>query len=48
MTLAGMIFLSLAFNISGGRTLCAVFVHGIYNGGTGVIVNEMIGKASPV
>lgn len=46
MTLAGSIFLSLAFNYSGGNTLCAVLVHGIYNVGTGVILNEMIGKAS--
>ena len=46
LTLSASVFLSLAFNLSGGSTLCAVIVHGVYNVGTGVILNEMIGKAT--
>ncbi len=26
--------------------LCAILVHGIYNVGTGIILNDMIGKAT--
>jgi hypothetical protein len=39
------VFLSLAFNCSGGSVLCAIIVHNIYNVGTGIILNDMIGKA---
>ncbi|MBV9157525.1 MAG: CPBP family intramembrane metalloprotease [Acidobacteriaceae bacterium] len=45
LTMAASIFLSVAFNVSRGSTLCAIFVHGIYNVGTGVILNDLIGKA---
>ena len=46
LTMAASIFLSLGFNRSKGSTLCAVIVHGIYNVATGVILNDMIGKAT--
>jgi len=46
MTMAASVFLSLGFNKSGGSTLCAVVVHGLYNVGTGVILNDFIGKAT--
>ena len=38
--------MSFAFNKSGGSTFCAVIVHGVYNVGTGVILNDFIGKAT--
>jgi membrane protease YdiL (CAAX protease family) len=46
LTMAASVFLSLAFNCSRGNVLCAIVVHGIYNVGTGVILNDMIGKAT--
>jgi membrane protease YdiL (CAAX protease family) len=46
LTMAASIFLSFGFNKSGGSTLCAVVVHGVYNVGTGVILNDFIGKAT--
>jgi membrane protease YdiL (CAAX protease family) len=46
LTMAASVFLSLAFNRSGSSTLCAVIVHGFYNVGTGIILNDMIGKAT--
>ena len=46
LTMAASVFLSLGFNRSGGSTLCAVIVHGIYNVATGIILNDMIGKAT--
>lgn len=46
ITLAASVFLSLGFNCSGGSTLCAILVHGVYNVGTGIILNDMIGKAT--
>jgi membrane protease YdiL (CAAX protease family) len=46
LTMAASVFLSLGFNRSGGSTLCAVVVHGIYNVATGIILNDMIGKAT--
>jgi membrane protease YdiL (CAAX protease family) len=45
LTMGASVFLSLAFNCSGGSTLCAVIVHGVYNIGTGIILNDLIGKA---
>ena len=45
LTMGASVFLSLAFNCSGGNVLCAIIVHGIYNVGTGIILNDMIGKA---
>ena len=45
LTMAASIFLSFAFNISGGSTACTIVVHGVYNVGTGVILNDFIGKA---
>ena len=46
MTMAASVFISLGFNRSGGNTLCAVIVHGVYNVATGIILNDMIGKAT--
>ncbi len=46
VTMAGSVFLSFAFNKSDGSTLCAVIVHGVYNVGTGIILNDFIGKAT--
>jgi uncharacterized protein len=46
LTMAASIFLSFGFNKSGGSILCAVVVHGIYNVGTGIILNDFIGKAT--
>ena len=46
VTMAGSIFLSFAFNKSGGSSACAIVVHGIYNIGTGIILNDFIGKAT--
>lgn len=46
LTMGASVFLSLAFNCSRGNVLCAIVVHGIYNVGTGVILNDMIGKAT--
>jgi len=45
VTMAASVFLSFAFNKSGGSTLCAVIVHGFYNIGSGIILNDFIGKA---
>jgi len=46
LTMAASVFLSLTFNLSGGSALSTIFVHGIYNVGTGVILNDLIGKAA--
>ncbi len=46
LTMAASVFLALGFNCSGGSTLCAIIVHGIYNVATGIILNDMIGKAT--
>ena len=46
VTMAASIFLSFGFNKSGGSTLCAVIVHGFYNVGAGIILNDFIGKAT--
>jgi membrane protease YdiL (CAAX protease family) len=46
LTMAASVFLSLGFNRSGGSMLCAIIVHGIYNVATGIILNDMIGKAT--
>jgi uncharacterized protein len=46
VTMAASVFLSFGFNKSGGSTLCAVIVHGVYNVGTGIILNDFIGKAT--
>lgn len=46
LTMAASVFLSLAFNSSGYSTLCAIIVHGFYNIGTGIILNDVIGKAT--
>lgn len=44
--MAGAFFLSFAFNLSGGSTLCTILVHGLYNVGTGIILNDVIAKAT--
>ena len=46
LTMAASVFLSFAFNSSAGSTSCAVIVHGFYNVGTGIILNDFIGKAT--
>jgi membrane protease YdiL (CAAX protease family) len=46
VTMAASTFLSFGYNKSGGSALCAVVVHGVYNVGTGVILNDFIGKAT--
>jgi membrane protease YdiL (CAAX protease family) len=46
VTMAASVFLSFGFNKSAGSTLCAVTVHGFYNIGTGIILNDFIGKAT--
>ena len=45
-TMAASVFLSFAFNKSAGSTVCAIIVHGLYNVGTGIILNDFIGKAT--
>jgi membrane protease YdiL (CAAX protease family) len=45
VTIAASIVLSLAFNKSRGSTLSAIVVHGLYNVGTGIILNSFIAKA---
>jgi len=45
-TMAASVFLSFAFNKSAGSTLCAVIVHGLYNAGGGIILNDFIAKAT--
>jgi membrane protease YdiL (CAAX protease family) len=45
-TMAASVFLSFAFNSSAGSTLCAIIVHGFYNVGTGIILNDFISKAT--
>jgi membrane protease YdiL (CAAX protease family) len=46
VTMAASVFLSLGFNRSGGSILCAIIVHGVYNVGTGIILNDVIGQAT--
>ena len=46
ITIAATVFLSAAFNLSGGNLVCAVLVLGFYNVGTAIILNDMIGKAT--
>ncbi len=46
VTIAASVFISAGFNLSGGSVICAVLVHGFYNVGTGIILNDMIGKAT--
>lgn len=45
LTIAASIFLTFTFNISNGNTLSAIVVHGVYNVGTGIILNDFIAKA---
>jgi len=46
LTIAAAVFLTLGFNTSWGSVLSAVIVHGFYNVGTGIILNDFIGKAT--
>jgi len=46
LTMAASFLLTYAFNKSGGSTICTVIVHGVYNVGTGVILNDFVGKAT--
>jgi membrane protease YdiL (CAAX protease family) len=46
LTMAASVFLSYGFNKSAGSTLCAVVVHGFYNIALGIILNDLIGKAT--
>ena len=45
-TMAASVFLTWGFNLSGGSTLCAVVIHGVYNVATNVILNDMLSKAA--
>lgn len=45
VTIAASVFLSFGFNASGGSTICTILLHGIYNVGTGIILNDLIGRA---
>jgi uncharacterized protein len=45
LTMAASIFLSFGFNVSGGSTFCSILLHGLYNVGTGIILNDLIGRA---
>jgi uncharacterized protein len=45
LTMAASVLLSFGFNASGGSTICSIFLHGLYNVGTGVILNDVIGSA---
>jgi CAAX protease family protein len=45
LTIAASIFLTFTFNISNGNILSAIAVHGVYNVGTGIILNDLIAKA---
>ena len=46
LTMAASIFLTFGFNKSRGNVCCAIIVHGVYNVGTGVILNDFVGKAT--
>jgi membrane protease YdiL (CAAX protease family) len=46
VTMAASVLFSFGFNLSGGSTLCAIVVHGFYNVGTGIILNDVIGRAT--
>lgn len=46
VTMASSVFLSFAFNKSSGSTLCTVVVHGLYNVGTGIILNDLIANSA--
>jgi len=46
LTMAASVFLSLGFYRSGGSILCTVIVHGLYNVGMGIVLNDMIEKAT--
>ena len=45
LTIAASIFLTFTYNISNGNILSAIAVHGVYNVGTGIILNDLIAKA---
>jgi membrane protease YdiL (CAAX protease family) len=46
MTMAASVFLTYCYNKSKGSTPAAIIVHGLYNVGTGVILNDFIAKAT--
>ena len=45
LTMAASVFLSFGFNVSGGNTICSILLHGLYNVGTGIILNDLISRA---
>lgn len=45
LTMAASIFLSFGFNVSGDSTICSILLHGLYNVGTGVILNDLVSRA---
>jgi membrane protease YdiL (CAAX protease family) len=45
MVIASAIIIAFGFNISGGNTLVAIYLHGLLNIGTGIIMNDFVGKA---
>lgn len=46
LTVAASVILAGAFNLSGKSVLCTIIVHGVYNVGTGVILNDLINRAT--
>jgi membrane protease YdiL (CAAX protease family) len=46
LTMAASVFLTLCFNKSEGSTLAPIIVHGLYNVGTGIILNDLVSKAT--
>lgn len=45
LTISASVFLTFSFNVSGGSVICAILIHGLYNIGTGIILNDLIGRA---
>jgi uncharacterized protein len=46
VTCAASVFLAFGFNSSRGSIICTIFIHGLYNVATGIILNDLIAKAN--